>query len=235
MAIGGSLFDKDGTLVDFSAAWVPAYRAGAALAAEFAGDPGLGERLLRSAGLDAGSVELDPESLLVCGTTGEICRVWAEEAGAAPGDDLAWRMHAAMDAQVVRHLVPVGGGLAELFARLAGRGLALGIATADSEAAARVAARALGLARNLEFVCGYDSGFGSKPEPGMVLGFCEAAGIAPAAVMVVGDTRRDMAMARAAGAGMAVGVLSGVTSRQDLAPHADRVIASVLEIESVLE
>jgi phosphoglycolate phosphatase len=143
-------------------------------------------------------------------------------------------MHAAMDEHVARHQVPVGEGLAELFARLAGRGFSLGLATTDGEAAARAAARALGLAGNLDFVCGYDSGFGSKPEPGMVLGFCEAAGIAPAGVLVVGDTRHDMAMARAAGAGMAVGVLTGVSPREDLAPHADRVIASVLEIESVL-
>ena len=204
MAIEGILFDKDGTLVEFLATWLPAYRAAAALAVEFAGDPDLAEHLLQSTGYDPAREELDPESLLVLGTTGEICLAWAAEAGAAPADGLAGRMHAAMDEHVARHQVPVGEGLAELFARLAGRGLSLGIATTDSEAAARTAARVLGLAGNVDFICGYDSGFGSKPEPGMVLGFCQAAGIAPAGVLVVGDTRHDMAMARAAGAGMAV-------------------------------
>ncbi len=234
MAIEGILFDKDGTLVEFFATWIPAYRVAAGLAAEFAGDPDRAAQLLQSAGYDPARGKLDPESLLACGTTGEICEVWATAAGAAPGDDLAERLHAAMDRHVARYAVPVGAGLAELFARLAGRGLSLGLATTDSEAAARAAARTLGLADNLRFLCGYDSGFGSKPGPGMVHGFCEAAGIAPGRVLVVGDTRHDMAMARGAGAGMAVGVLTGAATREHLAPYADRIIASVLEIESVL-
>lgn len=234
MAIEGILFDKDGTLVEFLATWIPAYRIAAGLAAEFAGDPDRAGQLLRSAGYDPVRGVLDPDSLLAGGTTGEICEVWAAAAGAAPGDGLAGRLHAAMDRHVARHAVPVGAGLAELFARLAGRGLALGIATTDGEAAARATARTLGLADSVGFLCGYDSGFGAKPGPGMVQGFCAAVGIAPAGVLVVGDTRHDMAMARAAGAGMAVGVLTGAATRGHLAPCADRIIASVLEIESVL-
>ena len=68
----------------------------------------------------------------------------------------------------------------------------------------------------------------------MVLGFCAATGLAPAEVLVVGDTDRDMMMARAAGAGLAVGVLTGATPREPLEALADHVIASVLEIETIL-
>jgi phosphoglycolate phosphatase-like HAD superfamily hydrolase len=38
-------------------------------------------------------------------------------------------------------------------------------------------------------------------------------------------------MARAAGAGLVIGVLTGVGGRDDLAPVADAVIASVSELE----
>jgi phosphoglycolate phosphatase len=44
---------------------------------------------------------------------------------------------------------------------------------------------------------------------------------------MVGDTPADLEMARGAGAGVVIGVLSGVAARPDLAPYADLVLASV--------
>lgn len=230
----GILFDKDGTLVDFFATWVPAYRAATDLACELMGDPALGDRLLRLGGYDPATGALDPTSLLAGGTTAEISDLWTREAGAADRPGFARRLHEAMDDYASRFPVPVGEGTAELFRRLAGRGLALGLATMDSEAVARATAALLGFDDSLSFLCGYDSGHGVKPEAGMVLGFCAATGLAPAEVLVVGDTDRDMMMARAAGAGLAVGVLTGATPREPLEALADHVIASVLEIETVL-
>jgi phosphoglycolate phosphatase len=46
----------------------------------------------------------------------------------------------------------------------------------------------------------------------------------------VGDSAADLAMGRSAGAGLVVGVLTGVGRRDDLAPLADVVIASVAEL-----
>lgn len=230
----GILFDKDGTLVDFFATWVPAYRAATDLAGELMGDPALGDRLLRLGGYDPATGALDPTSLLAGGTTAEIADLWTREAGAADRPGFARRLHEAMDDYASRFPVPVGEGTAELFRRLAGRGLALGLATMDSEAVARATTAVLDIDDSLSFLCGYDSGHGVKPEAGMVLGFCAATGLAPAEVLVVGDTDRDMMMARAAGAGLAVGVLTGATPREPLEALADHVIASVLEIETIL-
>ena len=109
------------------------------------------------------------------------------------------------------------------------------MATMDGEAVARATANALGINDFLSFISGYDSGYGSKPAPGMVQGFCAASGLPPADILVVGDTGRDMNMARAAGAGLAVAVLTGATPRDGLTSIADRVIASVFDIESVLD
>ena len=47
---------------------------------------------------------------------------------------------------------------------------------------------------------------------------------------MIGDTPADLAMGRAAGAGRVVGVLSGVGSREELAPFADAVLGSVREL-----
>lgn len=235
MTIRGILFDKDGTLVDFFKTWIPAYRTALDRVSLLAGDPAPGDRLLLQGGFDPATGELDPKSILASGTTAEICELWAAETGAADRAAVSQELHEAMERHACLYSVPVGDGLADLFGRLAGRGLVLGMATMDSESVARATADAIGLSQWLTFLCGHDSGHGSKPEPGMVRGFCAAAGLSAPEILVVGDTDRDMNMARAAGAGLAVAVLSGTTPHEGPAPLADRVIDSVLEIESVLD
>lgn len=231
LKIKGILFDKDGTLVDFRATWIPAYRAAARIAAEAAGDERIAERLLRLTGYDPATDTLDPASVLAGGTTAEICDLWARESGAADRIGLVKRLNRAMDHYATVFATPACDALPALFARLKARGLALGIATMDSEAVARATADTLGLTETLDFICGYDSGFGVKPDPGMIIAYCSVNGIEPGEVMMVGDTDRDMAMARAAGAGLAVGVLTGATPRDRLAPICDYVLDSVLVID----
>jgi len=52
---------------------------------------------------------------------------------------------------------------------------------------------------------------------------------------VVGDAVLDLMMGRNAGAGLVVGVLSGVTPRETLARLADAVIESIAELENLLD
>ena len=85
----------------------------------------------------------------------------------------------------------------------------------------------LGVRRLLPHVFGYDSVARPKPGPDMVDAFAAAAGLAPAEIAVVGDNHHDLAMARAAHAGAAVGVLSGTGEAADLAPLADVILADI--------
>ena len=62
--------------------------------------------------------------------------------------------------------------LVNLFGRLRSHGLKVGLATMDSSAAAEAQLAAFGVRRLMDFVCGYDSGYGHKPGPGMVEAFC---------------------------------------------------------------
>jgi phosphoglycolate phosphatase len=234
MAIRGILFDKDGTLLNFIETWIPAYRAAVEVAADLAGDPTMADQMLRATGFDPGSGTFDPKSLLAGGTTAEICDAWADEAGIVERDHFSQLVHDAMDDYAARYPVPIGDGLDVLFERLSGKGYALGIATMDSEVVARATAETLGLSRWLTFLAGYNSGHGAKPEPGMVLGFCAAADLSPAEVLVIGDTDRDINMARNAGAGLVVGVLTGASPASQLAQIADRVLDNVFEIETIL-
>jgi len=90
------------------------------------------------------------------------------------------------------------------------------------------------LDKYLEFVAGYDSGFGAKPDPGPVLAFAQAVGVPPSEIAVVGDTVLDLAAARAAGA-IAIGVLTGPAPSAILAPHADALLASPAEFAAWLD
>ena len=53
--------------------------------------------------------------------------------------------------------------------------------------------------------------------------------------MVVGDTPHDMEMARAAGVARRVGVISGAGIREALEPIADYFIASIADLDDVLQ
>jgi len=216
--IRGVLFDKDGTLVDFEATWRPVYRACALSAA--AGAPALARALMQLAGQDRDG-RIDPTSPLGCGTLHEIWATWRPRVAL----DVPALDRLAAETAVPIALVPLG----PVFERL--RGLRLGMATMDTTASALEAARLLGL--DLDFVTGCDGGHGTKPGPGMVLGFCAATSLEPHEVAVVGDTPHDLHAARAAGA-LAVAVSSGASPRALLARHADHVLDSVVDLPDLL-
>ena len=61
--------------------------------------------------------------------------------------------------------------------RLAAMKLPLGIATNDSESAARAHMERLELLEPFCYIAGYDSGYGEKPGPGMVTGYADHLGL----------------------------------------------------------
>ncbi|MCV4731927.1 HAD-IA family hydrolase, partial [Escherichia coli] len=89
--------------------------------------------------------------------------------------------------------------LVEVMARLSGMGLALGIATNDTEAPARAHLRAAGVEEAFGFIAGFDSGWGGKPAPGQLLAFAEALELDPRECAMVGDSLHDLHAAQAAG------------------------------------
>lgn len=230
MAIRGLLFDKDGTLLDYAASWPPINREAGLLAAD--GDATLAAQLLRAVGADPESGEAAADSLMAAGNTEELARTW-RGAGSPLGHD---RLVGALDALflgAVPRMVPVCD-LSELFAALRGRDLKLGIASSDNHAAVLATAEHFGIASHLDFACGYDSGHGAKPQAGMALAFCEATGLSPHEIAVVGDNSHDMEMGRAAGAGLRIAVLTGTGTRETLGPISDLCLHSVAELETAL-
>lgn len=104
----------------------------------------------------------------------------------------------------------------------------------DDTGVARATMRRLEIATELDLLAGADAGFGEKPGTGMVLAFCDADGLQPAEVMVVGDTPADLVMAGEAGCAMVVAVSTGALPLPRMAGLASHVLPSVQEIETLL-
>jgi phosphoglycolate phosphatase len=226
----GILFDKDGTLLDYHATWMPANRAVARDLAR--GDDDLAARLLVAGGWDAAADRILSGSALAAGDLDDIAQLWRPM---LPEDQPVDQIVAYLDEAFPRYMEPTAVcALAGLMDALSGLGLALGIATADSKNGLRQSMAPFDVMDRFVFAVGFDSGHGRKPEAGMVHGFCAAADISPAEVWVVGDNRHDMEMAANAGAA-GIGVLTGTSDRPELiAAGAAVVLESISDLPRLI-
>ena len=224
------LFDKDGTLVDFEATWGPVNQKAGLLAA--GGDLVLSRLILDRCGVDATTGKTRAESPLAIAAADEIADAMIDAGSPLGKTDLVHGLHR-LFAEAARLATPVTD-LPLLFAELNLQGFKLGIASSDSAEAVMATITTLGLGSFVDFHCGYDSGFGPKPEPGMINGFCAALGLQPNEIAMVGDSTHDLGMGRAADAGLNIGVLTGTGTRQSLEMLADVLIPSIAGLPALL-
>lgn len=222
------LFDKDGTLFDFKATW-GAWTNG--LLAELAqGNDIIAQAMAQAIGYDRQTHNFAPDSPVIAGTPQEIATVLLPFVPGHSAASLLRLMNEAASNAPMAEATP----LVPLLDDLARRGLTLGVATNDAEAPARAHLWATGIEERFDFIAGFDSGFGAKPDPGMLLAFADAVGVRPADVLMVGDSRHDLAAGRAAGM-RTMGVLTGLAQEVALAPLADIVVAHIGQLPAWLE
>ena len=177
------VFDLDGTLVDSS---VDIANAVNALILELGGTPlpladivgmvGDGARVLVRRALKA--AVLDPEK------------------PKRPGEMLE-RFLAHYDPHLLDHTVPYPG-MVDTLNWIAGR-LPMAVLTNKPSRATELMLAGLGLRSHFRDVIGGDTAFGRKPDPAGLTHLATAAGVAPARVLMVGDSPVDLATARNAG------------------------------------
>lgn len=216
-----ALFDKDGTLFSFTETW--AYFCDRIFEALAPGDDDLKDRLAEVCGFDRHNRSFKTGSLIVNASADEVNEAWWKLLPSKSFQeivDLNHEIYASLPAVPTCNLVDV-------MSRLHHLGLRLGVATNDYEAGAVAQLQDASADTLFDFVCGSDSGYGRKPEAGMVHAFCEKFAIEPSEVIFVGDSTHDMDCARNARVGLSVAVLTGPASRDELEGHADVILPSI--------
>lgn len=220
-AFDGILFDKDGTLFDFHATWGAwSLRVLEELAG---GDRALFRRLGDAIGFDVDTSRFLPHSSVIAHTAPEIALDLLPH---LPADTDAAALVDRMNALAAEADPVPAVDLRPLFQSFRARGLKIGLVTNDAEHPARMHLDRARVAEYFDFIAGFDSGHGAKPDPGPLLAFCRAEGLDPARVVMVGDSRHDLQSGRAAGMPV-VAVLTGVAEQPELAPYADAVLADI--------
>jgi phosphoglycolate phosphatase len=108
--------------------------------------------------------------------------------------------------------------------------LKIAVVTSDDHGPTQATLAGLGLDGLVDTIIAADAGLPLKPAAHMLWTACLMTNVQPGKTIVVGDGVADLQMARAAGAGLAVGVASGVSRPEDLAPYADLILATVEEL-----
>jgi len=231
MTIRAVLFDKDGTLIDVNATWIPIYRE--MLMDIFATDLAGAEALMAKAGYDKARDRFSAGSILAGGTTRQLVdMLWPgiDEQEAAGKVRLLDHGYTHLVRNRLTPLMP----LDPIFAELRAMGLKLGIGTNDSHVSAKAQMSEMGVIAHFEAIIAADTVPVPKPSGNMIRSFSETTGLAPSAIAMVGDNHHDMEEARNGGAGLAIAVLSGNAAHEDIAHLADHTLSSIAELPALL-
>jgi len=231
------VFDKDGTLVDSSAALRALGRERFRAIEEIAGADAA-RRWQKWVGFDADRNSLDPHGPLSLASKRDESVVAAASIyqGGVPWIQAILLANEAYLLADSRLLPPYGfqvlPGIPEALARLRRAGFRLAVATTDRQQRTRETLNVLGIGNSFDAVLGADDVTNGKPAPDMALEACRRLGVNPSEAVVVGDTEADMRMGRAAGVALCVGVKTGLNLGSGLDGLADVILDSVTQLNT---
>ncbi|MEE9446551.1 MAG: HAD family hydrolase [Arenicellales bacterium] len=228
--IKGLLFDKDGTLIDLTASWLPPIKQAASLVATHAKQPALADLLLKEGGYLAETNSWTPDSIIAFDSSEAMLACW----GRLTNPELIASLSADIQnivANALLHSVPLVKHIDGVFESLSKK-YTLGVASMDDVHNVKQTLKGLNLSQYTAFYCGADSGYGHKPSAGMVNAFCQQQNLKPNEIAVIGDSLHDLQMAKAAGS-LAIAVLSGASDRKTLTPYADFIIDDIIDLRNI--
>jgi len=230
------IFDKDGTLFDFRSMWARIFQLHVeSLRTATGNHPGIMADVYASMGYDPGRAELDPYGPLALATYEEIRTIlslvlyrhgWG-------WDDATKLVEGIMDTEAwppLEELVKPIGDLPALFKALSDANIQVGVVTTDNRDMTEAMLRMAGVHTFVSAMACADDGYPLKPAPDGIHAICKETGVSPKHAVMVGDSPTDMLAAQEAGLAGRVGVLTGVSRRERLEPHADVVLDSIAEL-----
>ena len=227
MDIDGILFDKDGTLFDFHMTW--SSWTSDAIDYLCGNNLSIKELVAEALGYDLKNQTFLKSSLLIAGTAEQAADKIAPLVSDTSKHEIEKFLLSSAKRVKLIEVIP----LEKFLKNLNSKGLKIGLVTNDFEAVAHSHLKAAGIHKYFDFIAGYDSGFGIKPDPDPLLAFAEQFSISRHRVAMVGDSTHDLFAAEKAGM-YKIGVLTGLASYSDLAPYSDVVFDNIGKIEGLL-
>ena len=233
------IFDKDGTLIDFAATWVPLIRKRVAFLLKALGRDGEIEALLlRSWGIDPANGRIDPRGPCPVSPRSEeivIGTVTLYHQG-YPWDESKQMVIQAFDqadatSDRKKMLKPVAG-IQSLLRRLRGGGFSLALATNDERKDTEAMLSWLEIEDLFDVVLCAGEVTLPKPHPETALTILRQLSIPPQEAIFIGDTVADMMTGKKAGLALTIGILEGgITPREELEKVADVVLDSIRDLK----
>lgn len=232
------VLDKDGTLTDFAATWVPLIRKRAALLVKMLGrDRELESSLLRSWGIDPTTGKIDPRgpcpvalrseeivsgtlTLYQHGYPWDVSKEWVTQA-----------FEKADKSSDRRDILKPVNGIEAMLYRLKQMGFLIALATIDERKDTEVILSHLGMDCLFDMILCAGEVNPPKPHPRTIHTICHQLSVSPQEAVLIGDTLTDMMMGKSAAVALTIGVLEGgVTPREELEKIADIVVDSIQDL-----
>lgn len=233
------IFDKDGTLIDFAATWVPLIRKRVVFLLKRLGRNGeLEAFLLKAWGIDPLTGKVDPrgpcpvsprsEEIIIGTMTlyqhgfawdeSKLLVAQAFDEADADGD---WR----------EKVVPVKG-IQTFLAQMKKNKFYTALATSDERKDTEAILNHLGVEGLFDIVLCAGEVDPPKPHPETIFAICRKLSVPTHEAVMVGDSVTDMMMGKRAGVALTIGILEGgVTPQEELEKVADLVVHSIRELK----
>ena len=233
------IFDKDGTLIDFTATWVPLIRKRATFVLKRLGRNGeLEAFLLKSWGIEPLTGKVDPRGPCPVSPRSDevIIGTMALYQHGYPWDESKSMVAQAFDEADVdgdwrERVVPIQG-IQTFLSRLKRGGVATALATNDERKDTEAILSHLGMDGFFDAILCAGEVEPPKPHPKTILTVCRRLSVSTHETVMVGDSVTDMMMGKKAGVALTIGILEGgVTPKEELEKIADLVIHSIQDLE----
>jgi phosphoglycolate phosphatase len=232
------VFDKDGTLIDFTATWVPVIRKRVEFLLKMMGrKDDLEALVLKSWGIDPVSGKIDPKGPCPVSPRSEeivigTAVLYQKGSPWSESKQMVTQAFDEADAASDRKglLKPVPGALA-LLRELKERGFCLALATNDERRDTEAMIAWLKMENIFDAMICAGEVTHPKPHPETLLALCRRMSVPPQEAVFIGDSVADMMAGKRAGLALTLGILEGgVTPREDLEKVADGVLDSLRDL-----
>lgn len=241
--INAIIFDKDGVLLDLEATWLNSAIAMTHFVSELTKGRHAPKAFQAIIGIDEATRKIDTNGLFAAGSSEEQFDEFVRfEPALGPLllHDVAIRKKIRsifLDTRT-KTLETVGsvpnGDVRTPLKSLHEEGYKLAILTNDSEQSARQSCDEINILPYFDMIVGFDSGFGSKPEPHGLLAICDKLDVTPDKAAMVGDTYADFGAAKAAGAGLFIGISNIYPDCPDALKAATHLLPDLSGLPSLL-